>query len=134
MPDIARHVTLRHGPSETGLDYFVTRYFSEAQGRLTSGLQHSTLRGNMYLYARNNPLRYTDPTGMNNSTNGDYFMGGVRGGGLLEDVLIDSAIEHARETRACNRPPCNDKVTRAELSHAQHRTEYGVRTSGVFHI
>jgi RHS repeat-associated protein len=52
-----------------GLDYFGARYFSAAQGRFTSP---DPLGGNLadpqslnrYTYVLNNPLRYTDPTGM----------------------------------------------------------------------
>jgi RHS repeat-associated protein len=57
---------------ETGLDYFGARYFSGAQGRWTSpdpinlawdrlGNPISTL--NKYVYAANNPLKFTDPDG-----------------------------------------------------------------------
>ncbi len=58
--------------AETGLDYFGARYFSGAQGRWTSpdpinltwdrlGNPSNTL--NKYVYAANNPLKYTDPDG-----------------------------------------------------------------------
>jgi RHS repeat-associated protein len=56
--------------AETGLDYFGARYFSGAQGRFTSadpegrgGKVPDPQSWNMYSYARNNPLLYTDPTG-----------------------------------------------------------------------
>jgi RHS repeat-associated protein len=57
--------------SETSLDYFGARYLSSAQGRFTSvdpiGIMKRKLvdpqQWNMYSYARNNPLRFTDPTG-----------------------------------------------------------------------
>jgi RHS repeat-associated protein len=55
---------------ETGLDYFGARYFSGAQGRFTSPddvLKDSHVADpqswNKYAYARNNPLRYIDPSG-----------------------------------------------------------------------
>jgi RHS repeat-associated protein len=55
----------------SGLDYFGARYFSGAMGRFTSpdpGNFGSALGDpqswNAYAYGRNNPLRYTDPTGL----------------------------------------------------------------------
>jgi RHS repeat-associated protein len=57
--------------SEIGLDYFGARYYSGAQGRFTSPDQPlidqdpaDPQSWNLYTYARNNPLRYVDPTGM----------------------------------------------------------------------
>ncbi|MCZ2076116.1 MAG: RHS repeat-associated core domain-containing protein [Bryobacterales bacterium] len=57
--------------SETGLDYFGARYFSGAMGRFTSPdpINANILRvinpqrWNMYAYAVNNPLAFTDPDG-----------------------------------------------------------------------
>ncbi len=61
--------------AETGLDYFGARYFSSAQGRMTSpdayGVdQHpeDPQSWNLYAYGRNNPLRFVDP-------NGEYVCG-----------------------------------------------------------
>jgi RHS repeat-associated protein len=56
--------------AETGLDYFGARYLSSAQGRFTSpDVPFAAQRPerpqtwNLYSYARNNPLFFTDPTG-----------------------------------------------------------------------
>jgi RHS repeat-associated protein len=53
-----------------GLDYFGARYFSAAQGRFTSPDEvfadqnpGNPQSWNLYAYGRNNPLRFTDPTG-----------------------------------------------------------------------
>jgi RHS repeat-associated protein len=62
--------------AETGLDYFGARYFSGAQGRFTSPdpiMIHpdrlaEPQRLNLYVYARNNPLRYVDPNGLDDIT------------------------------------------------------------------
>jgi RHS repeat-associated protein len=57
--------------AETGLDYFGARYFSGAQGRFTSAdpyMPSADVKDpqswNRYAYARNNPLRYIDPNGL----------------------------------------------------------------------
>jgi len=58
--------------AESGLDYFGARYFSGAQGRFTSSdpvfvTAHRVSdpqQWNLYAYSRNNPLRFTDPTGL----------------------------------------------------------------------
>jgi RHS repeat-associated protein len=58
--------------AETGLDYFGARYMSSAQGRFTSADPITVTPArvedpqqlNLYAYARNNPLKYIDPTGM----------------------------------------------------------------------
>jgi RHS repeat-associated protein len=56
--------------SETGLDFAGARYFSAVQGRFTSADNFlndtqavDPSSWNLYAYVRNNPLRYTDPTG-----------------------------------------------------------------------
>lgn len=57
--------------SETGLDFFLTRYYSGPQGRFLSpdpqnagSSPEDPQSWNAYAYARNNPLLYTDPDGM----------------------------------------------------------------------
>jgi RHS repeat-associated protein len=71
-PDaVTEKFTGKERDAETGLDYFGARYMSAAQGRFTgtdpsSGTILHVLnpqRWNMYAYALNNPLLYTDPTG-----------------------------------------------------------------------
>ena len=56
--------------AETGLDYFGARYYSSAQGRFTSpdapfADQHpeDPQSWNLYVYGRNNPLRFIDDQG-----------------------------------------------------------------------
>ncbi|MCZ2077241.1 MAG: RHS repeat-associated core domain-containing protein [Bryobacterales bacterium] len=70
MTSNVTHFTGKERDAETGLDYFGARYFSGAQGRFTSPDQpfydqwaHYPQTWNLYTYGRNNPLRYSDPTG-----------------------------------------------------------------------
>ncbi len=68
---VTEKFTGKERDAETGLDYFGARYFSAAQGRFTSpdpiGIMKQKImdpqQWNMYSYARDNPLRFADPTG-----------------------------------------------------------------------
>jgi RHS repeat-associated protein len=68
---LRQRFTAKDRDAETGLDYFEARYLSSAQGRFTSPdpvkVTPERLRDpqqfNLYAYARNNPLRFIDPTG-----------------------------------------------------------------------
>src|SRR5262245_34221565 len=61
-----------HERDETGLDFMQARYYSSSQGRFTSvdpiiitaTRMLDPQQFNLYSYVRNNPLAYTDPTGM----------------------------------------------------------------------
>ena len=71
--------TAKERDSETGLDYFLARYFSGAQGRFTSPDQpfndqdaSDPQSWNLFSYGRNNPLRYNDPTGRCSQAAGGY--------------------------------------------------------------
>jgi RHS repeat-associated protein len=69
---VAEKFTGKERDAETGLDYFGARYMSSAQGRFTSpdpvfaSAAHLTdpQMWNEYAYVRNNPLKLTDPTGL----------------------------------------------------------------------
>jgi len=68
---VSRKSNGKERDSETGLDYFGARYFSAAPGRFTktdpliaSAKLEDPQTWNRYVYARNNPLRYTDPLGL----------------------------------------------------------------------
>jgi RHS repeat-associated protein len=66
-----RGFTGKERDAETGLDYFGARYYGSKIGRFTTvdpvyTWQENLVdpqRWNRYAYARNNPLRYTDPDG-----------------------------------------------------------------------
>ena len=70
-PDVVNQkFTGKERDAETGLDYFGARYFSGAQGRFTGADEPLIDQSpgdpqswNLYGYVRNNPLKFTDPTG-----------------------------------------------------------------------
>jgi RHS repeat-associated protein len=67
---IRQQFTSKERDVETGLDYFLARHYSSTQGRFTSPDQPlmdqeegDPQSWNLYSYVRNNPLKFTDPTG-----------------------------------------------------------------------
>ena len=63
--------TAKERDNESGLDYFLARYYSSAQGRftspdplLTSGKPPSPQSWNRYVYCLNSPFVYVDPSGL----------------------------------------------------------------------
>ena len=69
---IGSRSTGKERDAESGLDYFGARYYSSGMGRMMSpdpaGVRAVKLANpqtwNWYAYVQNNPLRFTDPTGM----------------------------------------------------------------------
>jgi RHS repeat-associated protein len=68
LDGVRQKFTAKERDGESGLDYFLARYYSSAQGRFTSIdssgpnlVDPQTL--NKYRYGLNNPLRYVDPDG-----------------------------------------------------------------------
>jgi RHS repeat-associated protein len=67
---VRQQFTHKERDNETGLDYFLARYYSSTQGRFTSvdpgnaGANGNDPQSwNGYAYARNNPTLYSDPDG-----------------------------------------------------------------------
>lgn len=80
---------------ETGLDYSVNRYYSSPHGRFTTpdpifitlDRMSDPQTINLYAYARNNPLRFTDPDGLY------LFLRGLAGGDLADIMSILAELE-----------------------------------------
>lgn len=67
--NIRQKFTSYERDNETGLDFAQARYYSNPQGRLTSpdpfgGHTEDPQTLNRYTYVRNNPPRFTDPSGL----------------------------------------------------------------------
>ncbi len=64
---------------ETNLTYMLARYYSQGYGRFLSpdpGYDYDQLdpmSWNLYSYVRGNPVKFTDPTGMEKAVQGDYI-------------------------------------------------------------
>ncbi|MEK6303638.1 MAG: RHS repeat-associated core domain-containing protein, partial [Acidobacteriota bacterium] len=81
--------TQKERDGESGLDYFLARYYSSAQGRFTSVDPENAAAAltdpqswNGYVYARNNPLFFVDPNGET------YVVSGAEGSGTLIDEVF----------------------------------------------
>ena len=68
---VRQKFTGKERDNETGLDFFGARYLASAQGRfvapdplLSSGSLTDPQTWNRYAYVLNNPLKFTDPTGL----------------------------------------------------------------------
>src|SRR6185503_687900 len=68
---VRQQFTQQERDIETGLDYFNARYYSSTAGRFTSvdpllasARPTDPQSFNRFTYTRNNPLRFSDPTGL----------------------------------------------------------------------
>ena len=68
---LRQQFTSKERDGESGLDYFLARYYSSTKGRFTSvdpllssGNGYDPQTWNRYIYTLNCPLRYTDPFGL----------------------------------------------------------------------
>jgi RHS repeat-associated protein len=68
--NVRQKFTAKERDTETGLDYFLARYYASQQGRfasidpsLASGRAHLPQSWNRYVYVLNNPLLFIDPDG-----------------------------------------------------------------------
>jgi RHS repeat-associated protein len=83
---IRQQFTSKERDVEIGLDYFGARCYSSIQGRFASADESlidqrpsSPQSWNLYIYAANNPLRFTDPDGLAHWDKTGHFVGDYDG-------------------------------------------------------
>jgi len=107
---------------QQGLDYFGARYFSGAQGRFTSpdplgGELANPQSLNRYAYALNNPLRFTDPTGMYVCK--DDPKDGSSHCASDQDVAFEKSVDAMRNSK-------NKEIARAAAAYGKANDANGV--------
>ena len=95
---VSQKFTGQQHDNETGMDYFGARFYLSSIGRFMNPdpllitqsrlLKPSTL--NLYIYANNNPLRFTDPTGMASIPSNSFADASDPNAGLPVNDLIGS--------------------------------------------
>jgi RHS repeat-associated protein len=92
-------LTSKERDIETGLDYFLARYYSSTQGSfasadplLESGEPSQPQSWNRYSYTVNNPLKYTDPDGLR-YVQRTLENGQIQYGWCATDDCYDNAID-----------------------------------------
>jgi RHS repeat-associated protein len=114
--NLMNQITSKERDAETGLDYFLARYYSGAQGRFISpdpmgGKIANPQSFNRYAYVLNNPLKFTDPTGLYECLGSDRQCSG-----------LEKTLKHQRDSR-------DDEIARSAASYGEAHTNNGVTVS-----
>jgi RHS repeat-associated protein len=117
--------------AETGLDYFGARYYSGAMGRFTgsdpllnSGRPSNPQSWNRYTYGLNNPLRFTDPTGL-------YDWDESAGGAASDFALLMSSMDPKQNRKKAKKALKFRMAFRASLDIADEGAEEAGQTMAV---
>lgn len=86
MTHFVAQFTGKERDAESGLDYFGARHYASTMGRFMQADEpfadqdtSDPQSWNMYLYAVNNPLRFTDPSGMAHNDPNGFWVGDYNG-------------------------------------------------------
>jgi RHS repeat-associated protein len=97
---VKRRFTGQIHDGESSLDYFNARYYSSALGRFTSAdlpfadqSPDDPQSWNLFVYSRNNPLRYTDPSGRDILEN---FSNWINGYGWQSNAQVQAEEDQRR--------------------------------------
>jgi RHS repeat-associated protein len=125
---VRQKLTSKERDVETGLDYFVARYYSSSQGRFTGvdaagpdPTRPQTL--NRYQYCLNNPLRYIDPDGRyeedvhRDLTFAIALAAGFNTGSAKAIAKYDQWADDNPATSPMGMTPFGDDVRKRELYH-----------------
>jgi RHS repeat-associated protein len=136
--EIRKQFTGYERDKETNLDFAQARYFNSGLGRFSSPddfLNDTHVSDpqswNLYVYVRNNPLRFVDPSGM---VTGDYYdQAGTRLGtdgindGKTYVVTNNQEVETIRNAAARNVNVSRDQInSELELPSLSVRQEIGI--------
>jgi RHS repeat-associated protein len=153
---VRQKFTLKERDNETGLDYFLARYYSSAQGRFASpdefpggavevfaaiSSDNPTFYADLtnpqtlskYQYCVNNPLRYTDPSGHQGQGEGSALTQWI--GSLIRRILAqkDTANAYDQERRGPLSPD-KDRVVESANDAIGQRAEFyknAIQASGL---
>ncbi len=127
---VRQKFTQKERDIESGLDYFGARYYSSAQGRFTS-VDPSMVSArtvnpqtwNRFLYVINNPLRYVDPSGMQekdawSQLNGDEQQA-IRG-----KLIHGTVTENGQKRRETDQEAFNRLAQRSTNGSAEQVTQF----------
>jgi len=95
--DLALKYTGKDLDEDTGLYYYNARWYDASTGRFISE-DPARDGANWYIYASNNPLKFTDPTGLNTfqmgfSITGGAVFGGTIGGGIAISINPENSFD-----------------------------------------
>jgi len=149
---VRQHFTLKERDNETGLDYFLARYYSSTQGRFTSADEfkggpeelfedvdpHDPLfyadvaepqSLNKYHYCLNNPLRYIDPDGHQTTVADRLRNAASSAAGVLQRTINGASSALAEDNGLGPNDGAQNKVGRA-LGHGVALAQSGAEIAG----